>query len=227
MEYLKLPKSWQEPLSEVMKSSPVAGLERFLEQETAHKDIYPPKEQWFAAFEAVNFEDVKVVILGQDPYHGEGQAHGLSFSVKPGVKVPPSLRNMYKELASDVGFSAPSHGYLKSWANQGVLLLNSVLTVEKGQANSHKGKGWEEVTDAAIAALSKKRSGLVFLLWGAYAHKKGAAIDESKHLVLKTVHPSPLSARHGFFGCRHFSKTNAYLESCGQKGVDWQLPESV
>ena len=166
---------------------------------------------------------MKVVILGQDPYHGEGQAHGLSFSVQKGIKPPPSLKNMYKELSDDVGFQVPEHGCLEEWAGQGVLLLNSVLTVEKSKPASHQKRGWEEFTDDIIRELSEKREGLVFILWGAYAQKKGAIIDTSKHLVLESPHPSPFSARHGFFGCKHFSKTNAYLESQGKTPICWQL----
>ena len=188
--------------------------------------VYPPKEAVFSAFKVTPFEQVKVVILGQDPYHGPDQAHGLCFSVKPGIKVPPSLVNMYKELQSDIeSFQIPRHGYLQSWAEQGVLLLNTVLTVEQGQAHSHKHLGWEQFTDRVIQGLSDYGQGIVFLLWGSHAQKKGSSIDTSKHLVLKAPHPSPLSAHRGFFGCRHFSQTNAYLESQNKKPVDWCLSE--
>lgn len=189
--------------------------------------IFPPKDQVFNAFLATPFDDVKVVIIGQDPYHGPNQAHGLSFSVLPNVKIPPSLVNIYKELAGDpnVAFTTPNHGYLQSWAEQGVLLLNTVLTVEQGKAHSHAQLGWEKVTDSVIEALNQQKEHVVFLLWGSHAQKKGAKIDRSKHCVLTSVHPSPLSAYRGFFGCGHFSKTNEYLQSTGQTPIDWQLPQ--
>lgn len=195
------------------------------EQKALGKRIYPPGQDIFAALNATDFEKVRVVILGQDPYHGPGQAHGLCFSVRPGIDVPPSLRNIYKELQADVGFRIPGHGCLTDWANQGVLLLNSVLTVVAGQAGSHQGKGWEEFTDALIGSLNKARSGLVFMLWGSYAQKKGAVLDASRHLLLKAPHPSPLSASRGFFGCRHFSKANEYLVQQGVDPIRWQLPD--
>ncbi|MCL4155489.1 UNVERIFIED_CONTAM: hypothetical protein GTU68_007390 [Idotea baltica] len=202
----------------------MAELRTFLVSEKdAGKTIYPPGGQWFEAFNHTDFEQVKVVILGQDPYHGPDQAHGLCFSVLPGVKTPPSLVNIYKELAQDTDFQIPDHGNLDSWAKQGILLLNATLTVEAHQAGSHQNKGWEEFTDRAIAALNEKREGLVFLLWGSYAQKKGAFIDQDRHLVLKAPHPSPLSAHRGFFGCGHFSKTNEYLQSAGKELIDWQL----
>ncbi|HHF2582658.1 TPA: uracil-DNA glycosylase, partial [Haemophilus influenzae] len=188
------------------------------------KTIYPPQEEVFNAFKYTAFEDVKVVILGQDPYHGANQAHGLAFSVKPEVAIPPSLLNMYKELTQDIsGFQMPSHGYLVKWAEQGVLLLNTVLTVERGMAHSHANLGWERFTDKVIAVLNEHREKLVFLLWGSHAQKKGQIIDRTRHLVLTAPHPSPLSAHRGFFGCRHFSKTNSYLESNGMKPIDWQI----
>jgi uracil-DNA glycosylase len=186
--------------------------------------VYPPKEQVFTAFSATPFEKVKVVILGQDPYHGPDQAHGLCFSVMLGVKTPPSLVNIYKELKQDLpGFEIPSHGYLQSWAEQGVLLLNTVLTVEQGQAHSHKHLGWEKFTDKVIQQLNEYGKGIVFLLWGAHAQKKGAQIDTSKHSVLKAPHPSPLSAHRGFLGCQHFSKTNQILTQQGHQAIDWSL----
>ncbi|MCH2058757.1 MAG: uracil-DNA glycosylase [Thalassotalea sp.] len=186
--------------------------------------VYPPKSEVFNAFRTPEFEQIKVVIIGQDPYHGPDQAHGLCFSVKPGIKTPPSLVNMYKELATDIdGFTIPDHGYLQTWAEQGVLLLNTVLTVEEGLAHSHKHLGWERFTDKVIALLSEHNEGLVFLLWGAHAQKKGKAIDQSKHCVLSAPHPSPLSAHRGFFGCRHFSQANSYLASKGNKVIDWQV----
>ncbi len=198
----------------------------FVEAERqAGKVIYPPAGDVFNAFRATEFSDIKVVILGQDPYHGPNQAHGLCFSVLPGVKTPPSLVNMYKELAQDIdGFVIPDHGYLQSWAEQGVLMLNTVLTVEQGKAHSHaKTTGWELFTDRVIDAINRHRQGVVFLLWGAHAQKKGAMIDRSKHLVLTAPHPSPLSAHRGFLGCGHFSKANQYLVQHGQTPIDWQL----
>ncbi|SJN55879.1 Uracil-DNA glycosylase [Vibrio ruber DSM 16370] len=187
------------------------------------KVIYPPAKDVFNAFRYTEFSDVKVVILGQDPYHGPNQAHGLCFSVLPGVKTPPSLVNMYKELAQDIpGFSIPEHGYLKSWAEQGVFLLNTVLTVEQGKAHSHAGTGWETFTDKVIAEINAHRQNVVFLLWGAHAQKKGNFIDRTKHCVLTAPHPSPLSAHRGFFGCKHFSKANQYLQEHGVTPVNWQ-----
>lgn len=194
------------------------------EQRAAGKSIFPPQNDVFNAFDSTPFADVKVVILGQDPYHGDGQAHGLSFSVLPEIKIPPSLRNMYKELTTDIdGFIAPDHGYLQSWAEQGVLLLNTVLTVEKSHAHSHAKIGWETFTDEVIAQLNQHREGIVFLLWGNHAQKKGAMIDINKHYVLSAPHPSPLSARRGFFGCQHFSKTNTYLRQKGESEINWLI----
>lgn len=192
-------------------------------ERAAGKEIYPPEHDVFNAFRYTPFEQVKVVILGQDPYHGPNQAHGLCFSVQPGVPVPPSLVNMYKELAQDiVGFQIPQHGYLKSWADQGVLLLNTVLTVERGQAHSHAKLGWETFTDRVIAAVNEHRQGVVFLLWGAHAQKKGRIIDRQRHHVLTAPHPSPLSAHRGFLGCRHFSQTNQLLAQQNLPAIDWQ-----
>ncbi|WP_125557983.1 uracil-DNA glycosylase [Pseudoalteromonas rubra] len=186
--------------------------------------VYPPEDMMFEAFKATPFEQVKVVILGQDPYHGPNQAHGLCFSVLPGVKVPPSLANMYKELAQDIaGFQIPNHGYLLPWAEQGVLLLNTVLTVEQGQAHSHKHLGWERYTDAVIEQLNQHTEGVIFLLWGAHAQKKGKAIDTQRHHVLHAPHPSPLSAHRGFFGCQHFSQTNTLLQSMDKTPINWQV----
>lgn len=188
--------------------------------------VYPPEEHVFSAFQSTPLEQVKVVILGQDPYHGPNQAHGLCFSVLPGVKTPPSLVNIYKELAQDIeGFTIPSHGYLQSWAEQGVLLLNTVLTVQEGKAHSHKHLGWEKYTDQVIKVLNEHKEGLVFLLWGAHAQKKAASIDRSKHTVLAGPHPSPLSAHRGFFGCKHFSATNEALAKQGLAEINWHLPE--
>lgn len=192
-------------------------------ERAAGKEIYPPEHDVFNAFRYTPFEQVKVVILGQDPYHGPNQAHGLCFSVLPGVPVPPSLVNMYKELAQDIaGFQIPQHGYLKSWADQGVLLLNTVLTVERGQAHSHAKLGWETFTDRVIAAVNEHRQGVVFLLWGAHAQKKGRIIDRQRHHVLTAPHPSPLSAHRGFLGCRHFSQTNQLLAQQNLPAIDWQ-----
>lgn len=191
-------------------------------ERTLGKIIYPKETEVFTAFDLTAFNDVKVVILGQDPYHGAGQAHGLSFSVLPEVKIPPSLRNMYKELAEDIeGFVIPEHGYLKSWAEQGVLLLNTVLTVEEGKAHSHAKFGWELFTDAIIEQLNKNKDDVIFLLWGAHAQKKGANIDENRHSILKAPHPSPLSAHRGFFGCKHFSQVNELLRLKNLSEINW------
>ena len=198
-----------------------------IERKKANITIFPPGKQYFTAFNATPFENVKVVILGQDPYHGPGQAHGLCFSVLPGMPLPPSLVNIFKEINNDLNIPRPDNGYLLPWAEQGVFMLNAVLTVEQGRANAHQGKGWEQFTDAAIQQLSERRDSLVFLLWGSYAQKKGQFIDNNKHLILKCPHPSPLSAHRGFLGCQHFSKTNAYLLSKGKTPIDWQLPTST
>ncbi|ENO8810321.1 TPA: uracil-DNA glycosylase [Photobacterium damselae] len=188
------------------------------------KVVYPPEEDVFSAFTATPLDQVKVVILGQDPYHGPDQAHGLSFSVKPGVKTPPSLANMYKELATDIdGFTIPEHGYLQSWAEQGVLLLNTVLTVEQGNAHSHAKIGWETFTDKVIEHIDQECEGVIFLLWGAHAQKKGKKINTQKHHVLKSAHPSPLSAYRGFFGCQHFSQTNTLLQAMNKTPITWQV----
>ncbi len=199
-------------------------LQQVKQARVAGRVIYPPQAEVFNAFKLTEFEQVKVVILGQDPYHGPNQAHGLAFSVKPGVAPPPSLVNMYKELASDIsGFRIPNHGYLVRWAEQGVLLLNTVLTVEQGQAHSHANFGWETFTDRVIAALNEQRENVVFLLWGSHAQKKGQFIDRQKHCVLTAPHPSPLSAHRGFLGCRHFSKANQYLQAHNIVQINWQL----
>lgn len=199
-------------------------LDAFVTQERAKKEVYPPQELVYQAFEKTAFENVKVVILGQDPYHGPNQAHGLSFSVPFGVKTPPSLVNIYKELAQDIeGFDIPDHGNLETWAEQGVLLLNTVLTVERGKAHSHAKAGWERFTDAVIEKINQEAKGVVFLLWGAHAIKKGASIRTDKHCVLTCAHPSPLSAYRGFFGCQHFSQANAYLRTQGKAEIDWRL----
>ncbi len=185
--------------------------------------IYPPGDRIFNALDSTPLTKVKAVILGQDPYHGPGQAHGLCFSVQAGVRPPPSLVNIFKEIESDLGYSPPGHGCLQAWADRGVLLLNAVLTVERGNAGSHQGKGWEQFTDAAVRAVNEQRDNVVFLLWGSQAQRKGAGIDRQRHLVLEAPHPSPLSAHRGFLGCRHFSKANQWLESRGVAPIDWRL----
>ncbi|MDF3917235.1 uracil-DNA glycosylase [Salinicola sp. LHM] len=223
-----LPDSWSAYLGEEFGAPYMQALRAFLaEEKAAHKVIYPHSSHWFRAFELTPLEQVKVVILGQDPYHGPNQAHGLCFSVRPGVPTPPSLQNIYKELATDVGTSPVNHGFLESWARQGVMLLNSVLTVEQGNAGSHRNRGWETFTDRAIQVINEHCNGVVFLLWGSYAQKKASFVDRGKHLVLHAPHPSPLSAHRGFFGTRHFSQANAFLQARGATPVDWQLPVSV
>ncbi|WP_317855622.1 uracil-DNA glycosylase [Chakrabartyella piscis] len=198
-------------------------LRQFLKAEYKTQTIYPPMEDIFNTLKGTAYEDVKVVILGQDPYHGAGQGHGFAFSVQPGIQTPPSLRNMYKELAENLGTYIPNNGYLLPWAKQGVLMLNAVLTVREGQANSHKGKGWEHFTDHVIAELNKREEPIVFLLWGRFAQNKGALVTNPQHLILKAAHPSPLSAHNGFFGCKHFSMTNDFLVKNGMKAIDWQI----
>lgn len=217
--------NWQALFAAEQQQPYYQQLQQRIEAErAAGKQIYPPQSQVFAAFEACPLAQVKVVILGQDPYHGEGQAHGLSFSVTQGVKIPPSLRNIYKELASDIeGFVIPDHGNLTAWAKQGVLLLNSVLTVEQAKAHSHAKWGWETFSDAVISAISQHCEGVVFLLWGAHAQKKGQLVESRKHHLLASVHPSPLSAHKGFFGCRHFSTANQLLQEQGKSAINWQL----
>ena len=216
--------SWLEYLSGELEKEYMQQLRSFLLKEAQQgKIIYPETDRVFAALDATPLDQVKVVILGQDPYHGPDQAHGLSFSVPHGIKPPPSLVNIYKELHTDIGMAIPSHGCLESWAGQGVLLLNSVLTVQQHQAASHQGKGWEQFTDAVIRTLNEERDGIVFMLWGAYAQKKGKSIDMQRHLVLQAPHPSPLSAHRGFLGCRHFSQANHYLTESGQSAIDWVL----
>ena len=221
---LRLEDSWKALLSPEFDKDYMKQLREFLLQEKRQgKDIFPPGESIFTALNSTPFDSVKVVILGQDPYHGPGQAHGLCFSVQKGVRPPPSLQNIFRELQNDVGFVPPGHGCLAQWASQGVLLLNAVLTVESGKAASHQNRGWELFTDVIIALLNQRREHLVFLLWGSYAQKKGQMIDRSRHLVLQSPHPSPLSANRGFFGNAHFSKANAYLKQQGIPPVDWQL----
>ncbi len=216
--------SWRNQLKDQFDLPYMLSLMAFLiKEQQADKLIYPDMAEVFAAFDQTPFEKVKVVIIGQDPYHGESQAHGLSFSVPHGIKIPPSLVNIYKELSSDLSFNKPEHGNLQAWAEQGVLLLNAVLTVEHQKPASHQGQGWEQFTDAVIARLNSEREHLVFLLWGKYAQQKGQNIDKERHLVLQSVHPSPLSAYRGFFGCQHFSKANEYLEQFGQAPIQWQI----
>ncbi len=222
---VQLEASWRARLGGHFQHEEMRALSAFLKAEkAAGKRIFPPGRQMFAALDAVPFEAVKVVILGQDPYHGPGQAHGLSFSVPPGVPIPPSLLNIAKEIERDLGLPLPAHGCLQHWADQGVLLLNAVLSVEEGRAGSHAGRGWEGFTDAVIEALSREREGLVFLLWGSYAQKKGAIIDRQRHCVLQAPHPSPLSAHRGFLGCGHFGKANRWLQGWGGTPIDWALP---
>jgi uracil-DNA glycosylase len=221
----RLEPSWKARVGDYLKRDDMQALAAFLRERRARGvRVYPPGPQIFAALDATPFDAVKLVILGQDPYHGPGQAHGLCFSVQPGVPVPPSLDNIYKELQRDLGIARPSHGCLLPWARQGVLLLNAVLTVEDGHPGAHAGKGWEGFTDHIVDTLNREREGLVFLLWGAYAQKKGAVIDTRRHRVLKAPHPSPLSAHRGFLGCGHFSAANEYLARHGQAPIDWRLP---
>ena len=224
-EHIKLEASWKARVGDYLQLPQMRELSAFLRQrrmEGAH--IYPPGPRIFTAFDATPFDQTKVVILGQDPYHGAGQAHGLCFSVLPGVPVPPSLLNIFKEIRSDLGIDPPDHGCLLPWARQGVLLLNAVLTVEDGRAGAHQGKGWEGFTDHVIETLAREREGLVFLLWGSYAQAKGKVIDARRHRVLRAPHPSPLSAHRGFMGCAHFSAANRYLEQQGKAPIDWRLP---
>lgn len=219
---IDLPSCWFEHLQDEFNQPYMQSLQQFLQQEkAAGKNIFPHGENVFNAFKFTPFNSVKVVVLGQDPYHGIGQAHGLSFSVLKGVRTPPSLINIFKELHRDLGGEIPAHGCLQSWAEQGVLLLNATLTVEQANAGSHQGKGWEIFTDKVIALLNEQRQGIVFLLWGSYAHKKGRLINTEKHCVLKSVHPSPLSAHRGFIGCGHFSASNDYLIQKGETPIDW------
>lgn len=216
--------SWKAVLADEFNKPYFSELRQFLQNEkNAEKTIYPPGSLIFNAFNSTPFDKVRVVILGQDPYHGAGQAHGLCFSVQYGVKPPPSLVNIYKELKSDVGFEIPNHGNLQKWTTQGIFLLNAILTVEANQPASHQKSGWQEFTNAVIEKLSKEKEGLIFLLWGSFAQQKAVLIDESKHTILKAPHPSPFSAHTGFFGCKHFSKTNEILKSKGEEVIDWQV----
>lgn len=222
---IEIEDSWKKVLEDEFEKDYMKNLKAFLLKEKEEgKTIYPSSKCIFTAFNHTPFDKVKAVIIGQDPYHGPNQAYGLAFSVQKGVVIPPSLKNIYKELHDDISsFRYPSHGMLNKWADQGVLLLNAVLTVRAGEAGSHQNKGWEQFTDSAIRQLSEKRSNIVFLLWGRYAQSKISLIDSNKHYILKAAHPSPLSAFNGFFGCRHFSKTNKILEENGQEPIDWQI----
>ncbi|MCU4674960.1 uracil-DNA glycosylase [Catenovulum sp. 2E275] len=217
--------TWKDVLADEKTQPYFQQILNFVKTEReAGKIIYPPQEQVFSAFASTELDKVKVVILGQDPYHGPNQAHGLCFSVQPGVKIPPSLVNIYKELANDItGFQIPNHGYLQPWAEQGVLMLNTVLTVEQGQAHSHAKCGWEQFTDVVMQKINDHCEGVVFLLWGSHAHKKARVINPNKHFILKSVHPSPLSAHRGFLGCQHFSRTNQILVEQGKAPINWQV----
>ena len=222
---IDLEPSWRLPLAAEFDQPYMQQLRDFLlAEKKSGKRIFPKGSEFFNAFKHTPLDKVKVVILGQDPYHGEGQAHGLCFSVQPGVAVPPSLKNIYKELQAELDFEIPNHGHLTAWAEQGVLLLNSVLSVECARAASHQGKGWEQFTDRVIEVINAQREGVVFLLWGSYAQRKGAIIDSTRHCVLKAPHPSPLSAHRGFFGCGHFVAANRYLQQRGETPIDWRLP---
>ncbi|MCB5204184.1 uracil-DNA glycosylase [Neorhizobium sp. T786] len=228
VEEIKVEESWKRTLAPEFGNPYMSELRRFLVAEKeAGKRIFPKGGEYFRALDLTPIDKVKVVILGQDPYHGQGQAHGLCFSVQPGVRIPPSLVNIYKELKTDLGIPPAAHGFLEHWAKQGVLLLNSVLTVEEARAASHQGKGWERFTDAVIRAVNEQCDGVVFMLWGSYAQKKAAFVDGSRHLVLRAPHPSPLSAHTGFLGCGHFSKANEFLVSRGKSAINWQLPEQA
>lgn len=220
---VKLEAGWRDRLEGEFEQHYFKELVAFVKSEYQNHTVYPRGIDIFRAFDACPFDKTRVVILGQDPYHGPGQAHGLCFSVNDGVRVPPSLVNIYKELKSDLGIEIPPTGNLQKWSERGVLLLNATLTVRASSPGSHQGKGWEEFTDAAIARLSAERENLVFILWGAYAQRKGQIVDASKHLVLKAAHPSPFAAHKGFFGCRHFSKVNNYLEENGLQPINWSL----
>ncbi|MEW2547671.1 uracil-DNA glycosylase [Streptomyces sp. NPDC047002] len=219
-----LPESWRGVLGPELSRPYFADLMEFVAKERANGPVYPPQDEVFAALAATPYEDVKVLVLGQDPYHGAGQGHGLCFSVRPGVRTPPSLRNIYKELKEELGHPVPDNGYLMPWARQGVLLLNAVLTVREGEANSHKGKGWERFTDAVIRAVSDRPDPAVFVLWGAYAQKKLPLIDQERHAVVKGAHPSPLSAKK-FFGSRPFTRIDAAVAAQGHTPVDWRIPD--
>lgn len=225
---VKIESSWKQQLKDEFNKPYMQTLKQFLVNEKqANKIVFPKGSEIFNAFKLTPFDQVKVVILGQDPYHGPNQAHGLCFSVKPGIAIPPSLKNIYKELNQDLGIKPVKHGFLEFWAKQGILLLNSVLTVENGRPASHQGKGWEQFTDQVIAKLNARKKPVIFVLWGSYAQRKGQFIDRSRHHVLQSPHPSPLSASRGFFGNKHFSTINKILASEGMEPINWQLPETV
>ena len=225
---IRMDASWKAQVGGWFERDDMRALSAFLrERRAAGARIFPPGPEIFAAFDATPFDQVRVVVLGQDPYHGAGQAHGLCFSVRPGVRVPPSLDNIYKEIQRDLGIARPDHGCLLPWARRGVLLLNAVLTVEEGRAGSHQGRGWEGFTDHVVDVLNRGREGLVFMLWGSYAQAKGKVIDARRHRVLRSTHPSPLSAHRGFLGCGHFSAANDYLVRRGSPAMDWSLPAIV
>lgn len=216
---------WDNLLKDEFQKEYYQKLRKFLAYEYRHVTVFPDMYDIFNSLKFTSYSDVKAVILGQDPYHGRGQAHGLCFSVQKGVKIPPSLVNIYQEIQDDLGITPPSHGQLTSWAKQGVLMLNTILTVREGQANSHKNMGWEIFTDRVISLLNEREEPIVFLLWGANARSKTSLITNPQHKILTCAHPSPLSAYNGFFGCRHFSKTNAFLSSIGKEPIDWRIPE--
>lgn len=218
---VKMEQSWKAHLQEEFEKPYFKSLTHFIRKEYENKTVFPPARLIFNAFDSCPFDEVKVVIVGQDPYHEPGQAHGLCFSVNEGIQLPPSLVNIYKEIENDLGKPIPRSGNLEKWARQGVLLLNATLTVQAHRAGSHQGKGWEEFTDAAIRHLAEERDHLVFILWGTYAQRKGERIDANRHLILRSPHPSPLSAHRGFFGNKHFSKANDYLSATGQEPIDW------
>jgi len=218
---VEIEKGWKKELKEEFEKPYFKHLAKFVKNEYLTKRVYPSEENIFEAFNRCSFDNVKVVLLGQDPYHGDGQANGLCFSVKEGVRIPPSLINIYKELKNDLGLEISSNGNLEKWASQGVLLLNAILTVRANEPGSHQKKGWEEFTDAVIKKTSEKRTGIVYFLWGSYAQKKGSILDSTKNLILRSVHPSPLSVHRGFYGNRHFSQSNSYLKNQGQKAIEW------
>ena len=222
-----LKNDWASLLEQEFQEPYYLSLREFLIKEYTNQTIYPDKHNIFNALHFTSYSDTKVVILGQDPYHGRGQAHGLSFSVQPGISSPPSLQNIFKELESDLGCSIPNHGHLVKWAEQGVLLLNAVLTVRAGEANSHQGKGWENFTDKIISLLNDREEPIAFILWGKYAGEKQKFITSPQHLIIKSPHPSPFSAMRGFFGSKPFSKTNSFLNKNGQQEIDWQLPKTI
>jgi uracil-DNA glycosylase len=225
MEIISISNSWQKILAEEFEKPYFQKLQDFLTEERETQTIFPTEGDVFSAFKLTPYENVNVLVLGQDPYHDDNQAHGLCFSVKPGIKIPPSLLNIYKELQTDVEFKIPKHGYLVSWAEQGIMMLNAVLTVKAHTPNSHKDKGWETFTDAVISKVNQKTDPVVFVLWGAYAQKKLKLIDTVRHTVIQSAHPSPLSARNGFFGSKPFSAINAALHSAGKPAINWQIPD--